>query len=730
MAASAHIMIVEDEAIVALEMEELLKKYGYDVVASAPSAEKGLKALSHLKPDLVLMDIRLKGAMTGIEAAEHILNNYSVPVIFITAYADEETVKQARAASPYGYLLKPLRTEELHASIQVALHKFEADQVVMTKGEHFRLFFENLPFYCYMVTIEGNILDVNAFALNTLGYSKEDLRGKSIASIYTADDTSRIRGRLLGLQDGYTIENEETNIITAEGRQRTVLESVATVPSGQQIFALVIQKDITQRKMAEDKLWRSEERYAELFHRTKDAILIRDLDGNMLEVNQSAVDLFGFSRSEFLRTKITKIADVELVRHVEKRIEKEGWCRIEAPLTNKSGESFDANITSNLIKLGEERIVQTIIEDITERKRAEETLRKSEQKYRKLIENSVQGVAIYQNDSIVYSNKSFAEILGYSVDEILGLKRDEIEDMIHPHDQEQLMNQIQKVLESDGPPVYYEYRAFHKDGPLRWVECSLSHIEHNDEKAIQIAQIDNTSRKMAENKVEEERDRAELFLDLMGHDLSNIHQAVYGLLDLLLSSGELSESTTGLLMEALDQMNRCTRLIRNVKKIRGIEELPSQLKPINISSAISQAVSEVQRDIPHKQLNINMDNKLRDASVIADEDLATVFYELLHNALTFDRDQCVEVDLTIDQANGDELVRIQLADRGSGISDTEKERLFMRESATKTKHRRTGLGLTLVKHIISRYAGSIYIKDRVEGTYKEGAVFVLEIPRA
>lgn len=109
------------------------------------------------------------------------------------------------------------------------------------------------------------------------------------------------------------------------------------------------------------------------------------------------------------------------------------------------------------------------------------------------------------------------------------------------------MNRMMRVLESDESYAFHEYRVFHKNGSQRWVECSLSQVEYNDKKAIQIAQIDNTSRKLAEKKVENERDLAELFLDLMGHDLSNIHQTVHGLLDLLLLKEDLPETTTDIL---------------------------------------------------------------------------------------------------------------------------------------------------------------------------------------
>ncbi len=137
MGASAHpegeamakkILIVEDERVVADDVQKSLKDMGYDAPYVVSSGEKAIEITQKENPDLVLMDIVLQGSVNGIEAADHIRSGFNIPVVFLTAYADEKTLRQARMAEPYGYLVKPFKDTELHATIEMALHKHEREK--------------------------------------------------------------------------------------------------------------------------------------------------------------------------------------------------------------------------------------------------------------------------------------------------------------------------------------------------------------------------------------------------------------------------------------------------------------------------------------------------------------------------------------------------------------------------------------------------------------------------
>ena len=125
---AASIVVVEDERIVALDLSHRLAEMGYRVLRTVAHGEDALRAVDTLRPDLVLMDINIEGAIDGIEAACRIRETSRTPVVFMTAYAGDETLARAQSGRPYGYLIKPYESRELHATIQVALARHDAVQ--------------------------------------------------------------------------------------------------------------------------------------------------------------------------------------------------------------------------------------------------------------------------------------------------------------------------------------------------------------------------------------------------------------------------------------------------------------------------------------------------------------------------------------------------------------------------------------------------------------------------
>ncbi|MEO1432910.1 MAG: ATP-binding protein [Cyanobacteria bacterium J06633_8] len=124
------ILVVEDERIIACDIKYSLESHDYIVVEVIAYGEKAISLAEELKPDLVLMDMMLKGAMNGIEAAEIIMNNYNIPVVFLTAHSDESTIRKAKATQPFGYVLKPFEETQLITTIEIALSKHQKEIVM------------------------------------------------------------------------------------------------------------------------------------------------------------------------------------------------------------------------------------------------------------------------------------------------------------------------------------------------------------------------------------------------------------------------------------------------------------------------------------------------------------------------------------------------------------------------------------------------------------------------
>ena len=130
-----RILIVEDERVVADDIQKSLEGLGYDALCAVASGKKAIEKVEEEKPDLVLMDIVLKGKIDGIEAAAHIRSHFNIPVVFLTAYTDEKTLKRAKIAEPYGYIVKPFKDTELRAAIEMTLYKHDADKKVQQYKE-------------------------------------------------------------------------------------------------------------------------------------------------------------------------------------------------------------------------------------------------------------------------------------------------------------------------------------------------------------------------------------------------------------------------------------------------------------------------------------------------------------------------------------------------------------------------------------------------------------------
>ena len=126
------IMIVEDELLVAHEIESALLKDKYEICSIAVTGEESLKAAEEMKPDLVLMDILLSSDMTGVEAACEMYKRHGTPIIFLTAYADEKTLEDAFMAHPYGYLVKPVREKDIRTAVKMAFHMIQREK----NGKH------------------------------------------------------------------------------------------------------------------------------------------------------------------------------------------------------------------------------------------------------------------------------------------------------------------------------------------------------------------------------------------------------------------------------------------------------------------------------------------------------------------------------------------------------------------------------------------------------------------
>lgn len=248
----SRVLIVDDDLVVAEDLAQSLKEMGYEIAGIVSSGEDALQKTQETQPGLVLMDIKLKGSLDGIEAANRIRSDLSVPVVFITAYAATDIVERAKKTQPYGFLGKPVSLVELRAVIETALFKHDMEQRLRQSEARYRNLFEYSADAILISDLEGTLLDANQAAVNLFGYDRDELIGIDIRSIYADPDHREIFKKKVR-ENGFIKEHE----LPLRKRDGTVITCLATTTvrrnhDGDVIGYYGIVRDITERKRAEE----------------------------------------------------------------------------------------------------------------------------------------------------------------------------------------------------------------------------------------------------------------------------------------------------------------------------------------------------------------------------------------------------------------------------------------------------------------------------------------------
>jgi len=186
------ICIVEDESIVAFDLKRHLELSGYEVCGVFSSGEETLAQFENLSPDLVLMDIKLKGTMDGLETASIIKERYKIPVIILTAFADDETLERAKLTDPFAYIIKPFEDRKLKTTIEITLSRYRLEKRLIESEEKYRKFFEDDLCGDFISDRTGRIIDCNPAFVDIFKFaSKEDAFQRNINDFFI-DDESRM----------------------------------------------------------------------------------------------------------------------------------------------------------------------------------------------------------------------------------------------------------------------------------------------------------------------------------------------------------------------------------------------------------------------------------------------------------------------------------------------------------------------------------------------------------
>ncbi|KPK78656.1 MAG: hypothetical protein AMJ89_00815 [candidate division Zixibacteria bacterium SM23_73] len=609
------------------------------------------------------------------------------------------------------------------------------------------------------ITKGNRILAANKALLDTFGYKTlEEFTREPLLNYVAPAHRESMQERMRKREKGESLGPRlDCTVVRKDGEMRDLEISTTEVLIGKEKHLLSTFHDVTERKRADEELRKSEEKYGNLFHHSNDAIFIHDLKGNIIDVNQKALKQFGYTRSEILSLKISDLHPPEALGKSAwafEKISKDGFVSFEIDFKKKNGTVFPAEVSSSLFEVGGKEVIQGIVRDITERKRAEGALRRSEEKYRTFFNTSPDGIAITTLDGkIVDANQAYQSMLGYTLKELKELNYQQFT----PRKWHEAEAKEIKAFMITGQGAF-EKEYIRKDGTIFPVSLTGWLIKDKQGNPVRIGAFfkDITERKRAEEKLKdytrqiEEKNlelkvknmeltatRAQLVqkekLRALGqmasgvaHDFNNLLSIILGRVQLLQRKAKDSETERGLRSierAALDASSTIKR-IQDFARVRKDQEF----KWVNIDQVIDDVIAltktkwkdQAEANGISIRLEVQKDRR-RLPPVAGDEsELKEAFTSIVFNAVDA---MPKGGKIIIRTRTNRKSVFVYFIDSGIGISEEAKQKIFEPFFTTKGV-KNAGLGLSVAYGIIQRHQGDIQIESKPG----EGTTAVVRLP--
>ncbi len=415
-----------------------------------------------------------------------------------------------------------------------------SDEALRKSEMRYRALFEFANDAVFLMNLGGEQILVNNKAAEMLGYSIEELSGRSFKDIVAPSEFEKAREKLEGLKSGKSYKPYERLARRKDGTEIPV-EITATLIrnlEGAPLFIQSIVRDISDRKMAEEKLKESREMYRTLVETSPDAVTVTDLEGNITYVSQRTLQIHGIERAEEVigKNAFIFIAPEDQERaamNLKKTLEEGSVRNLEYRLVRKNGTRFIGELNASLIKdvNGEPKAFIAISRDITERKRAEQEMSESEKKFRSVVENANDAIYIISSKGFQYVNSAFEKLTGYTSNEVLEESFD-FWGIIHSDDVKMIRERENARKRGEEVPSRYEFRILAKNGSQKIVEPATVQIGNRGEFKVMGILRDVTERKLAEEKIKASLLEKDVLLREINHRVKNNMQIISSLLRL------------------------------------------------------------------------------------------------------------------------------------------------------------------------------------------------------
>ncbi|MBM4159825.1 MAG: PAS domain S-box protein [Ignavibacteria bacterium] len=631
--------------------------------------------------------------------------------------------------------------------MQDVTERKRAEEQLRQSEQKYRTIIEESKDAIFSSTVEGRLLDINPAGVEMFGFSsKEELLKVDIAHDLYFNPNDRDKSQRLVSKDGF-LKDYEVELKTRDGQKLICLESSTAIrdEKGEVLGYRGILRNITHRKQTEEALRKSEAQFRQVWESAVDGMRILDQDGTIVMVNDAYCRLVGMSRDELMEKPFTvayqaspKENEEDLEKFRRRVAERAITPRMDVEIPLHSGEPKPVELSNSILEVpGQAPQVLSIFRDITERKKAEEELKLSELRFRRVWENTMDGMRIIdESGTIVAVNEAFCRLTGKPRDELIGKPFHIIYKMESTDEIERGTQILKQRFAARTVPAHLEADTVFWDGRKVWLELSNTFLEiERGRPAVLTIFRDITERKKLSQQLVQVQKMESIGTLAAGiaHDFNNILAIILGYASMLEHSvGDSKRIASG--VEAIvKSVERGAGLVRQILTFARKTEF--NLESLNVNSVIGELARmlgetfpktirlslQLEKDIPiismdHTQLHqalLNLCLNARDA--MSDHGSLTIATRLV---------QGEEISARFPVAEGRQYVMIAVSDTGKGMDETTKARIFDPFFTTKEKGKGTGLGLAVVFGVVQAHQGLI----DVESEKGWGATFRIYLP--
>ncbi|MGB2636866.1 MAG: PAS domain S-box protein [Candidatus Acidiferrum sp.] len=785
MTANNKVLLAEQVSTVSTDLAARLLRLGYTVSATATSSKQAIEFAESLSPDLVLMDIHLSGEKDGVAAASEIRRRFQIPVVFLTATADENALEQGKSAEPYGYVLQSSDDRELRTNIEVALFRNKSESQISRMSGLFstlsrvnqaivrsRSLDELLQSICQVTLESGQFKSAWIGRLNSptgdltpvakvgddpaivlgqpvhhCGCALEAVKTEKLCFIDDVDHDAlaaachdngpllscvsvpiRLQNRLWGVLVAGTASKDFFH-----GAERQLLEEMAMDIS----FAMEMFEVERRRKEAEAALIERERRLETILRTSLDAFWIVDLAGNFLEVNDAFCEMSGYPRDELLLLNIAHIKGnpyeddaLDLVLQNARA----GASRIESRLCRKDGAIIDIEASVNFHDFDSGRFV-FFLRDVTARKRAELQLRQSEERFSKAFRGSPLAISIssLSDGRILDVNDALLQMFHLQRKDIIGFTHSQIALWVESAQRVMMF----KKLQDSGRATSFRAQLKTARGEIFEAEVSSELIDVGGIRCVLSVVVDVTEAQRMEARLRQAH-KMEAVGNLAGgvaHDFNNLLGVIMGYCDISASLVGPESALSRNLAEIKNAAQQATVLTHQLLTF-GRRQIVFP-KILDLNEVVQHAMNLLNRSVPQNvHILFHPTRSLGSIKVdpIQVEQVLTSLVENAREAMP----QGGRISLETSSVELDEhaaaqfhdcqpgsYIALTVADTGSGMDETTRSRIFEPFFTTKESGRSSGLGLSTVYGIVQQSGGHI----QVHSEPGKGTTFTVYFPK-